>query len=174
MSMVAQAAKEAVVPEAIWIAKALKWFMVATAAMVLMAPIEGHLYPVFTDYRLKKVDVVPMDGNRGEQLCFDYSIRKARWARGTLWMAEVYHDDFPHPVFRGLTHRDGTPYGGGFQNTPPGRYEADGCVAISDLHGSYSRIGIRLQMEFKVPWRLWKVQQPEIWIDYYRDRPATK
>jgi hypothetical protein len=130
--------------------------------------IENRYFPVLKNLEISRVQFVPMDGTRGAQICFDYMAEKARPAIGVKYIVEVYHDDYPFPAFRGLTHRDETPYGGVRANTPAGKIVSNGCVAVNDLHGKFSRIGLRLQIDWAVPNRPWIIRQEPIWIDYHK------
>ena len=156
--------------------KGLRWpFRAILAALFILGvgdDIEGRFAPVLTDMRLLRADI-HTSPNEGRQLCFDYETTKARAAIGTGYVAQVYVNDELRPVIRGVTHRDGTPFGGRRANALPQRNVVDYCVAIGHAPEKFDRLGIRMRIEWEVPNRPWLLKQT-FWTDYRPDDPATK
>lgn len=156
-------------------AQGLRWPLRALVAAIFVVAIgddiEGRYAPVLRDMRFLRANV-STSPTEGRQLCFDYETTKARWAVGTGYVAQVYVNDEPYPTIRGVTHRDGTPFGGKRANTPPQKTVVDYCVAIGHAPDTFDRLGVRMRIEWEVPWRPWNLRQT-FWTDYRPD-PAVK
>ena len=150
----------------------LRVFVAILFLIVAGDDIEGRLAPVLRDMRLLRADVVHSP-TEGRQLCFDYETTKARTGIGTVYVAQVYVNDEMRPVIRGVIHRDGTPFGGRRANSPPQRTVIDYCVSIGHAPETFERLGVRMRIEWEVPWRPWLLRQT-FWTDYYPDKPETK
>lgn len=139
------------------------------AAIAGPGDIEGIVWPVFSDMKIINVELTD-DKINGRRLCYDIDLHKQREARGIYYVAQVYQDDQLHPAIRGVTHRDGTPFGLTRAGTPPQKLLVDFCVSIAHMPEQIKRIGVRMHIEWSVKGRPWAVRQPPIWVDYYSEK----
>ena len=129
--------------------------------------IESNFNPVVRDIRLGNARIVA-DG----RLCWEYEGNKTRQATGMTYAAQVYESDYPKPTHRELTHLDGTHHGGHTAGVAPGPFSTHMCVGIDHIKRPYSRIGVRVVVEYDLDvWRPHSIRQMEIWRDYYPDTP---
>ena len=108
------------------------------------------------------------------RLCWSFDGEKTRPAVATQYFAKVFEDDNPRPVYRELSHGDGSPYGTisasigdksyGF---PIGAFSQIMCTRIDHVNAGFKRLGVRLDFEYDVPDRPYTISQPSMWIDYY-------